>query len=109
MGMDATRRRRWLGGLFLLAATAMLILGQTVFERRLSRAVFVIYWLACFGFTGMAIFMAFLDVLALQRRTREEQRNLMQTTLNEIVTDARAAKSEVRNPKSDTRSTDGHR
>src|SRR2546425_10748655 len=89
MGMDATRRRRWLGALFLAAALAMLILGQTLLEGRLSRAAFVIYWLACFGFTGLAIFMAFLDARALQRRTRDEQRNLMQTTLNEIVTDAR--------------------
>jgi len=90
MGLDATARRRWLGALVLLAALAMLIAGQTVLKDRLNDPkTFVVYWLLCFGFTGSAIFIAFLDVRALQHRTREEQRNLVHRTLEEIETDAR--------------------
>jgi|SRR5258708_6311188 len=89
MGLDATGRRRWFGALVLFAALAMLVGGQTVLKDRLKDPhVFLVYWLVCFGCTGLAIFIAFLDVRALQRRIREEQRNLVHRTLKEIETDA---------------------
>ena len=89
MGLDATRRRRWFGVLVLVAALAMLVSGQTILKDRLTDpSIFLIYWLICFGCTGLAIFVAFLDVRALQRRTREEQRHLVHRTLKEIETDA---------------------
>lgn len=89
MGLDATGRRRWFGGIVLLAALAMLVGGQTVLKDRLTDPrTFLFYWLICFGCTGLAIFVAFLDVRALQRRTREEQRNLVHRTLKEIEMDA---------------------
>ncbi|SRR6266404_1128899 len=89
MGLDATGRRRWFGALVLFAALAMLVGGQTVLKDRLTEPrTFLAYWLICFGCTGLAIFVAFIDVRALQRRTREEQRNLVHRTLKEIETDA---------------------
>ena|SRR5258707_3044696 len=89
MGLDATGRRRWFGAIVLFAALAMLVAGQTVLKDRLTDPqTFIAYWLVCFACTGLAIFVAFLDVRALQRRTREEQRNLVHRTLKEIETDA---------------------
>jgi hypothetical protein len=74
----------------VLAALAMLILGETVLKERLTQLEFVFYWLLCFIFTGLAIILAFLDVRALQQRTRHEHRELMNTTLKEIEGDAKA-------------------
>jgi|SRR6266567_4595469 len=97
MEMTSTARRRWLGVLVLVAALAMLVAGQTILKDQLNEPrSFLVYWLFCFGFTGAAIFIAFLDVRALQRRTREEQRNLVHRTLKEIETDARGKTEERR-------------
>ena len=90
MGLDATTRRRWLGAVAVIMALGMLVLGETLLEGRLSKVGFLVYWLVCFLFTGLAIILAFLDVRALQERTRHEQRELMDTTLKEIQRDARA-------------------
>ena len=90
MALDATARRRWFGALVLLAALGMLIGGETVLKGRLGNLAFILYWLVCFGLTGLAILIAFLDVRALQRRTRQEQHELFETTLKEIETEAKA-------------------
>ena len=96
MGLNATARRRWLGALVLLAALAMLVAGETALKNQLTEpSTFLVYWLVCFGFTGTAILIAFLDVRALHARTREEQRDLVHRTLKEIETDARG---KARNP-----------
>src|SRR5512136_2449219 len=90
MALDATARRRWFGAVVLLAALAMLICGQTVLKGKLGALTFISYWLLCFGLTSLAILAAFLDVRALQRWTRHEQRVLFETTLKEIETEARS-------------------
>jgi hypothetical protein len=88
MALDATARRRWFGASALLAALAMLILGETVLHERLRDLAYLAYWLVCFAFTGLAILAAVLDVRALQHRTRQEKRDLLETTLKEIETEA---------------------
>jgi hypothetical protein len=88
MAIDATTCRRWFGALVLLAALAMLICGETVLKGKLGDLMFIAYWLVCLGLTGLAILVAFLDALALQRRTRREQRDLFETTLKEIQSQA---------------------
>ena len=90
MALDATARRRWFGAAVLLAALAMLICGQTVLKGRLGALVFIAYWLVCFGLTGLAILVALLDARALQRRTRQEQRDLFEATLKQIETEAKS-------------------
>ena len=89
MALDTTARRRWFGAVVLLAALAMLICGQTVLKGRLGALAFIVYWLFCFGLTGLAILIALLDARALQRRTRREQRDLFESTLKEIEAEAR--------------------
>ena len=90
MDLEATTRRRWLGIVALIAALGMLIAGETVLQGKLQNITFVLYWLLCLILTTAAIMIAFLDVRALRRQTREEARDLLQTTLKEIETDAKA-------------------
>jgi hypothetical protein len=89
MVADAITRRRRLGAVLLVAALALLVAGQTVLKNRLHGLGFLLYWLACFLLTGAAILVAYLDALALRQRTRREARELLQSTLDEIETDAR--------------------
>jgi hypothetical protein len=89
MALDATARRRWIGTLVLLAALGMLVGGETVLSGKLGNLAFLLYWLVCFGFTGLAILIAILDLLALQRRIRQEQNNLFTASLKEIEAKAR--------------------
>ena len=90
MALDTTARRRWFGALALLAALGMLICGQTVLSGKLGSLPLMLYWLVCFALTGLAILIAFLDARALQRRTRQEQRDLFEASLREIETEAKA-------------------
>ena len=96
MGMDATARRRWFGSLVLLGAVAMLVCGQTILQGRLKPWLLVIYWPVCFLLTGLAVIAALRDVRALQNRAREEQRDLLESTLKEIETEARSKGREPR-------------
>jgi cation transport ATPase len=89
MALDRTARRRRFGALMLLAALGMLIAGQTILKSQLKDLGFLLYWLLCFVFTGAAILIAYLDALALQRRSRREARELLEHTLSEIESDAR--------------------
>jgi hypothetical protein len=81
---DATARRRWFGALVLLAALGILICGLTVLDGRLQGLAFMLYWLACFALTSLAVVVALLDARAIQRRIREEHRGLFQATLKEM-------------------------
>jgi hypothetical protein len=89
MALNATARRRWIGACVLLAALAMLICGETVLKGTLGNLGFVLYWMVCFGLTGLAILIAFLDAWALQLRTRQEQKRLFEATLKEIQAEAK--------------------
>ncbi len=71
--------------MFCLAmAAGMLIWGQTVLEPYLGGMAFVLYWAACFAFTLGAIFIALLDIRAVRRRVRNQQRDLIQRTLEDV-------------------------
>src|SRR5664279_4537386 len=89
MALDATTRRRWLGTLVLLAALGMLVAGQTVLSGKLENLAFIIYWLICFVFTGLAILIAILDARAVRHRIHREQHDLFETTLKKIEAEAK--------------------
>jgi hypothetical protein len=84
MALDPTARRRWLGAVTLIAALAMVLCGETVLRDRLGPLVTLMYWLVCLILTGLAVMIALLDVRALGRRTRQEQRALFEATLRKI-------------------------
>lgn len=79
--------RRWLGALCLLAAIVMLVADEYLFKGRLKGVTALAYWFVCFLFTLLAIWAAFLDVRALRRSTRDEQRALFEDTLQQISRD----------------------
>jgi hypothetical protein len=86
--------------IFLGIAALMLILGETLLRLSLSSFFFVVYWLACFVFTALAILFAFLDVTGVQRQAREQQRELLEKTIREI---ARQKELKGAPPKPDSR------
>ena len=90
MALDATARRRWFGAVMLLAALAMLVCGETLLKERLSPIASLIFWLVCLVFTSLAIIVALLDARALQRRIRQEQRELFESTLKKIQAEAQS-------------------
>jgi len=83
----ADARRRWFGVFYLILAGGMLIWGQTLLKPHLTDFVFVVYWLICLFFTALAILTALLDIRALRRRTRDQQRELFRHTMDGIESD----------------------
>lgn len=93
----ADARRRWFGTFFLLMAGGMLIWGLTVFSGRLRGVGFILYWLTCFLFTGLALLTALLDLWIVRHRQREEQRDLIVKAIEDLEAEkkekGRASKS----------------
>ena len=90
ISIEGVVKRRALGVLFLVLALGMLVAGETVLQDKLSSSLFVLYWLACFVFTMLAMIVALRDLRALQSKARKEQRGLLDDTIEKIVTDAKA-------------------
>ena len=76
--------RRWFGLLFLALAGGMLIWGQTLLRPYLEGMFFLLYWFICFVMTIAAIIIALLDIRAVRRHTREEQRRLLHQTFTSV-------------------------
>src|SRR5256885_16639383 len=95
-GNAVDARRRWFGVFFLILAAGMLIWGQTFLKPYLEGVGFVIYWLACMGFTALAMLTALLDIWAIRRRTRDQQRDLLRQ-----IFDEREANRDNKSDKSD--------
>ena len=94
---DGMIRHRKRGLTFLIIAVLMLVLGETVLRQSLTKIPFILYWMGCFLFTGMAIVFSFLDVAGVQRQAREQQRELLEKTIHEIARQ-KEAKSGRSNP-----------
>ena len=80
----ADARRRWLGLVFLLIAGGMLTWGLTVLSGALKGLTFILYWLTCFAFTGLALLTALLDLVIVRHRQREEQRDLIVRAIEDL-------------------------
>ncbi len=88
--MDATAGRRWFGGIVLVAALLMLLLGQTVLRSELRDEVYLLYWLGCIALTALAMLIALWDFSVVRRRSRQAERALLHSTLQQIEDQARA-------------------
>ena len=77
----ADARRRWFGAFFLVLAGALLIWGRTYFKAHLTGLGFMLYWLACFALTGLAMLIALWDIRAMRRKFRREQQHLIERAL----------------------------
>lgn len=84
-----SRTRRLLAGFSLLLAAVLLVLGLTVFDRRLRQLGFIIYWIVCFGLTGTAALVSLLDMIMIRRESREAQRELIEKALKDAEEESR--------------------
>ena len=84
--------RRWFGNVFLTVAVGMLVAGLTLLEPRLKGVDFVVYWLGCFAFTGLAAVMALWDACVVRRQSRREQQRLIEETLAREGSSSRGSK-----------------
>ena len=84
MFTSADARRRWLGMVCLGLAAGLLIWGQTVLKPRLEGVLYLGYWALCFLFTLCAVVIALWDLRVLRNRTRQEHRDLLKRTLEEV-------------------------
>ena len=73
--------------LSLALAIVMLVLGLTVWAKRLTGFGFLVYWTVCFCLTAVAAGLALLDVMAIRRQSREAQRALIEEALGELDKD----------------------
>jgi membrane protein implicated in regulation of membrane protease activity len=94
MAKNPDFRRRCVGAVFLIIALVMLIVGETALRDKLSAIGFLVYWLACFCFTILAILVAVADLAVTRRRTRKEARDLLQGTIEEIIESKKARGNE---------------
>ncbi len=62
----------------------MLVAESTFLKHRLGDVALLVYWLACLGFTLLAMGAALLDVLVLRQEARQQQRALFESTLRKI-------------------------
>ena len=76
-------RRRWFGAFYLALAGLLLIWGQTLLRPYLRGWAFLVYWLACFIFTTLAMIVAWLDLRAVRQQLRQQQFTLIEKTLRE--------------------------
>jgi hypothetical protein len=83
---------RWVGAFALTGAVLMLVAGETVLKERLRPTPFLLFWIACFGLTVIALGAAFLDMRSLKAQTRKARRQLLDSTLEEIAESARRKK-----------------
>lgn len=95
--------RRVIGAVSLTAAVVMLIAGETR-PAGSSPTGFAVYWLVCFLFAALAMGAAILDLGAVRREARAEQRDLLKHTLLDIE-----AEKERRSKSKDNRDKDGLR
>ncbi len=89
MGLSRRAARRWFGAAVLLLALVMLIIGQSLLQGRLQGLGFLLYWLCCLGLTVVAMLVALFDARRVQFRNRQEERALLQDTLDDIKAQAR--------------------
>jgi hypothetical protein len=99
MGSNTSIHQRKRSMAFLIIAVVMLILGETVFRHSLSNVSFVLYWMLCFVFTMMAVLFAFRDFAGVQRQARDEQRELLEKTIDEIARQKEAKEARPDNPR----------
>ena len=76
--------RRWTGAICLFLAAGLLIAGQTWLRDALDGFRFLGYWFLCFLFTSLAMICSVLDLRAVRKRTRAEQLELIERTLNKL-------------------------
>jgi hypothetical protein len=84
-------RRRWFGTFFLILAGGLLAWGLTFLAPVLMRnpALFIAYWLTCFGLTILSFGIAIYDLRIMRRRLRDERKTAFNKAFSDITEDDR--------------------
>jgi len=90
MKAKSKTRRRWFGGICLLVAITMLVIGQTILGNRLQPLALFAYWSICFILTGIAACVALIDASRVRAEQRDDQRALIESTIQEIEREKRS-------------------
>lgn len=92
-----TRRRRF-GIVCIAAAILMLILGETLLRTTLANnpVLLLVYWMTCFILTAFAAGVAIIDAARVRLESREQQRSLLEETLQEVEREKRERKKSKR-------------
>lgn len=77
----ADKRRRWFGLFYLLVALTMLIWGQTLLKSHLKGLAYLLYWLAVFVLTFLAMATAMLDMWIIRLRQRQSENEAVQKAI----------------------------
>lgn len=75
--------RRILGAVFLTIAVGMLVTGE-LFLQNVTAQQYLLFWSTCFLFTGLSLFVAFWDALAVMRAANNHQHRLFNSTVEEV-------------------------
>lgn len=94
---DHIRSRTWrrrLGVLCIAAAILMLILGETLLRTTLANnpVLLLVYWMGCFILTTLAAGVAIIDAARVRLESREQQRSLVEETLQQVEREKRERK-----------------
>ena len=94
----ARTRRRCFGIVCIGVAILMLIAGETLLRAKLAaNAVWlVVYWMTCLILTGLAAIAAIIDAARVRLESREEQRSLLEETLQEVEREKQIRKKSKR-------------
>ncbi|MHB1305876.1 MAG: hypothetical protein ACYDC1_16895 [Limisphaerales bacterium] len=99
-----TAWRRWFGLLFLILSGGQLVWGFTWLTPHLVGRTFVLYWLACFVFAGLALLVAVLDLFAIRRDARRSRQELFRRTVERLAMEHAAdTRPDSRGPRSRAR------
>ena len=89
MSLTPKLRRRVFGALCLVGALLMLLFGDTKLQPGDPHWLFVVYWVGCFVLVTLAMIAAIRDAGELRREAREEHRELITSTLENIEAEKR--------------------
>ena len=81
--------RRLTGSIALAIALTLLIAGQTFLKSYLTGFLYIGYWLVCIVATFLALIVAFLDLRRVRDQSRDQQRELIEKTLENLPEAAR--------------------
>lgn len=99
--MMISTRLRWLGMLFLILAGSLLVWGQTLLKPYLTGWAFIVYWLACFLFTGLAMLVALIDLRMVRKQIEQKHRQMWHHTMTDSD-ESSSAGSQTRRQSSET-------
>lgn len=92
MNLRNDRFRRTLGLVFLGLAVILLVGGLTVLAPQLEGMRFILYWLACYFLTSLALLVAFFDAWLVRARARRDEDQLVRQTFADVDPSAPAAR-----------------